>query len=162
LGARLAIALRLFAGYCARRGIDHPEVAAYFDSLWHFLSMPGSTEAFDEWVRNRPPLVHVGLGDDYPPEFEKYLAARGVPDREFREAVECTTEVLYSSLYGAADEAGSRRFVGELAALAGKYGVPFPDTKPFSHFRWSDGHGWGKRPSAEEVAIWRYCGGTAE
>jgi hypothetical protein len=78
-----------------------------------------------------------------------------VLEREFRQAVCCTTEVLYGSLYGAADESGSRRFVGELTALAGPLGVSFPDIQPFSGSRWSDGHGWGTTPTTEELAAWR-------
>lgn len=153
--ARLAIALRLFAGYCERRGFDHPEVAAYLDYLWRFVGLPGSTQAFDEWSLAEPALVGAGLGWEYPPGFEEHLAERGVPEREFRHAVCTATEVLYGSLYGAADEPGSRRFVGDLAALAAPLGVPFPDLRPFAGARWADGHGWGKLASAEELAAWR-------
>jgi hypothetical protein len=160
LRARLAIALRLFAGYCERRGLAHPEIAAYLQYLWRFVGMPGSPEAFGQWEADQPPLVDVGLGWEYPPGFDTILAARGVPEREFRRLICCATEVLYSSLYGAADEPGSRRFVAELAAQVGPLGVPVPDTRPFAGSRWSDGHGWGAIPSAEELAAWQGAGGS--
>ncbi len=155
LRARLAIALRLFAGYCEGRGLRHPEVAAYLDYLWWFVGLSGSTEAFGEWSGAEVPLVGAGLGYEYPPGFEAFLAARGVPETEFRRAVCAATEVLYGSLYGAADEPGSRRFVGELAALVAPHGVPFPDLAPFAGSRWADGHGWGRLVGPEELASWR-------
>ena len=155
LRARLAIALRLFAGYCQRRGLDHPEVVAYLEHLWRFITLPGTSGAFERWETDGPALIETGLGGEYPPGFGSLLAARGVPEQEFRQAVCCTTEVLYCSVYGAADEPGSRRFIGELAALVGPLGVSLPDIQPFSVSRWPDGHGWGAVPSTEELAAWR-------
>jgi hypothetical protein len=155
LRARLAIALRLFAGYCERRGLAHPEVAAYLEYLWRFISMSGEPGAFRQWEADEPPLVATGLGWEYPPGFEALLAARSVPEREFRQAVCCTTEVLYGSLYGAADESGSRQLVAELVALVSPIGVAFPDTQPFSASRWIDGHGWGSIPPSQVLAAWR-------
>jgi hypothetical protein len=155
LQARLSIALRLFAGYCDRRGLAHPEVAAYINSLWGFIRLPGSTEAFVAWESSQPPLVDAGLGYEYPPGFEAFLESRGVPEREFRHALCCTTEILYGSMYAAADEPGSRRFLSELVEVVIPYGVVFPDTRPFAGSRWSERSGWGARPGPEELAAWR-------
>jgi hypothetical protein len=150
--------LRLFAGYCERRGLAHPEIDRFLNHLWMFVGLSSDEETFRRWVENEPPLTHAGLGDPYPVGFDQVLAAAGVPAAEFRQALGCTTEVLYGSVYAAADEAGSRRFVGELAALVASLGVSLPDTRPFTGSRWSDGHGWGARPSAEELATWRGAG----
>lgn len=155
LRARLAIALRLFAGYCERRGLAHPELVAYLEHLWRFIALPDSPEAVGQWDADPPPLIETGLGWEYPPGFLSLLAARGVPEHEFRQAVCCTTEVLYGSLYGAADELGSRQLVSQLAALVSQLGVPFPDIEPFSESRWSVGHGWGPPARPEDVAVWR-------
>jgi hypothetical protein len=160
--ARLAVALRLFSGYCARCGIDHPEVTAYFDSLWDFMGVtPGNS--FGEWEGKQPPLVLIGAGlvDKYPPGFEEFLAARGIPERAFRQALSCATEVLYSSMYCASDEVGSRQSLVQLAAIAGSVGEPLPDLAPFARLRWSVDGEWSK-PSAEEIAIWRYGGLATE
>lgn len=155
LRARLALALRLFAGYCDRRGLVHPEISAYLDHLWRFLAVGNAGEGFEEWISDRTPLLFAGLGDEYPPDFEAFLAARTVSEREFRQALGCTTEVLYGSMYAAADEPGSREFLGELAKLVAAFGVEFPDTRPFLGSRWSDGHGWGAQPTPEELITWR-------
>jgi len=130
-------------------------VVSYLECLWRFIGLFGTPEAFGEWESNQSPLVDTGLGGDYPPGFEAFLAARGVPDREFRQAVCYTTEVVYSSLYGAADESGSRRFVDELMELVRPLGLTFPDIRPFSKSRWADDHGWGAIPSPGELAAWR-------
>lgn len=103
--------------------------------------MPGTPEAFNQWEEDQPPLIETGLGGEYPPGFESVPAARGVPEPEFRQAVCCTTEVIYGSFYCASDESGSRQFVSELANLVGPLGVPFPDPRQFSGSRWSDRHG---------------------
>lgn len=155
LQARLAIALCLFAGYCQRRGLVHPEVTAYLDYLWRFIGLSDSPGEFDQWEADRPDLVEVGLGYEYPLGFEALLEAVKVPEREFRKAVCWTTEVLYSSMYAATDELGSRRYVGRLAELAASFGVEFPSIQPFEKSRWSDRHGWGARLSSEELAAWR-------
>jgi hypothetical protein len=83
LRARLALALRLFAGYCELRGLHHPEVVAYLDYLWRFIGMPGSSEAFGRWTADEPQLVAAGLGWEYPPGFVGLLADWGaVPSVE--------------------------------------------------------------------------------
>jgi hypothetical protein len=64
LRARLAIALRLFTGYCERRGLAHPEVVAYPEYLRRFITLPGTTEAFGRWEADQPPLIETGLGWD--------------------------------------------------------------------------------------------------
>jgi len=73
-------------------------------------------EGFEEWEFGRPALVETGLGYEYPENFEAYLAATGVSEPEFRAALMHTTEVLYRSLWGAADNAGS---LGDVKSLAG-------------------------------------------
>ena len=97
----------------------------------------------------------VGLGDDFPPGFESVLSAAGVSAAEFRQVLGCATEVLYSIMYGAADEEGSRQYLSELASVAESVGAEWPDMSCFSESKWSDGHGWGKRPSEQELARWR-------
>lgn len=154
LRARIALTLRLFTEYCVRRGLEHAEIGAYLDHMWRFLLVEAGV-GFAEWMLCEPALVCAGLGDDLPPGFEALLADRGVPEAEFRQALCCSTEVLYGSMYAAADETASRRFLGELAELVAPLGIAFPDTRPFVGSKWSDGHGWGDRLVSEELAVWR-------
>ena len=109
-------------------------------------------------MEREPPLTHAGLGDPCPPDFDDALAAAGVPADEFRRALGCCTEVLYTSMYGAADEERSRHYLYELSRIAAPLGVAWPDLRRFAASRWADGHGWGERPSAAEVAAWRSAG----
>jgi hypothetical protein len=117
--------------------------------------MPTTTEEFGRWQADEPPLVGAGLGWEYPPGFEEFLSRRGVAESEFRGALCLTTEVLFGSLFGAADESGSRRNLDELAEAVGRWGVVGPRLAPFSGSRWSDGCGWGAIPTPAELASWQ-------
>jgi hypothetical protein len=158
LSARIAIALHLFRGYCNRRGLDHPEIDRFVEHLWEFIALPPGGGGFREWVKREPPLTYVGLGDHYTAEFDSVLRAASVSAAEFRQALTCTTEVLYSTMYGAADELGSRQYLSELAIVADSVGVEWPDMSCFSGSKWADCHGWGKHPSEQELAEWRRAG----
>jgi hypothetical protein len=151
---RLAVALHLFADYCERRGLDHPAIPAFADYLWRFIGLQ-NPEAFGIWESERPPLVDAGLGWEYPPGFEELLASRGVPEREFRSTLCHTTEVLYGSMYGAADAHGSLQNLGKLADTVTQFGVSWPDVQRFAGSRWSDRWGWGEPLSPEDLAGWR-------
>jgi hypothetical protein len=158
LNARIAIALHLFHGYCHRRGLNHLEIDRFVSHLWEFITLPVGGSGFEDWRKREPALTHVGLGDDFPPEFESVLRVAGVSAAEFREVLSCTTEVLYSTVYGAADEEGSRRFLSKLASVAQSVGAEWPDMSCFTESKWSDCHGWGKHPTEKELAEWRRAG----
>ncbi len=155
LQARLAIALWLFARYCEKPGLEHPEITAFSDYLWEFLALPSSAEALNDWASRCPPLVGNGLGEQLPSGFEAFVTGQGVSISKFQQAVTCTTEILYGSMYAAANDWESRRYFDSLAEMAVASGVPFPDMQPFSGSLWSEGHGWGARLSPEELAAWR-------
>jgi hypothetical protein len=135
--------------------LAHPEIEQHLDYLWEFIGLGGDPDAFGHWSGREPLLTGTGLGDPYPPGFEVALAAAGVPANEFRPALQCCTEVLYTNLFGAANEAQSRQFLHELAAVALSYGAAWPNLERFAGSRWVDGHGWGRCVSAKELAQWR-------
>jgi hypothetical protein len=157
LTARLGVALHLFAGYCRRRGLDHPELVRYIEHMWGFAALPGGGEGFEEWEFGRPALVDAGLGYEYPEGFEAYLAATEVSEPEFRAALMHTTEILYGSLWAAADDAGSLRDAAGLAGIALAAGAAWPDLSAFAESPWLGG-GWGGRLSPEQLARWRSAG----
>ncbi|HVK19210.1 MAG TPA: hypothetical protein VM533_19915 [Fimbriiglobus sp.] len=150
----MAVALHLFEGYCKSRGLDHPEITAYVDYLWRFIGL-SRPEAFESWEAEQPPLVGVGLGDEFPAGVEDHLRVHGVPEAEFRWVLENTTEVLFGSMYGAADDKGSRLHLAALADLVAPFGVPWPDIRRFVASRWTDRGGWGEVLSVDELARWR-------
>src|SRR5262245_59029382 len=108
LRARLALALHLFRAYCDRRRISHPEIDRFAEHLWEFIGLYGDPEAFGRWVKREPPLTQAGLGDPLPAAVAEALTEAGVTQGEFRRALECTSEVLYTSMYAAASEVWSR------------------------------------------------------
>jgi hypothetical protein len=156
LTARLAVALVLFSEYCRLRSLQHAEIDAFVDYLWRFMTTHRRGELFNVWVEEEPALVSVGLGDEFEVELKEHIQSRGVSLAEFRQVVDCVTEVLYGSMYLAADEPRSFGDLVELAAIVKPLGVDWPDLKRFADSRWSDNHGWGKDLSPADVARWRY------
>ena len=117
--------------------------------------MSNSVEAFGEWQEDEPPLIGAGLGWEFPPDFQELLVRRGVAESEFRRVLCTTTEILFGSLFGAADEAGSRLDLNELTDVVRAYDVEWPPLSIFWTSQWSDGSGWGNIPTANEMASWR-------
>src|SRR5262249_4689743 len=144
--------------YCHRRGLDHPEIDRFVNHLWEFMALPADGGGFDPWEKRQPALMGVGLGDDFPPGFDSVLKSAGESGAEFRQVLESATEVLYSSMYAATDEEGSRRYLFWLGSVAESVGVVWPDMRCFSGSKWSDCHGWGKRPSEQEIVEWKSAG----
>lgn len=130
LRARLAIALILFRAYCECRRLSHLEIDRYLNHLWEFIGQPDDGSAFGHWIETEPPLTQPGLGYDYPSGFESALAAAGMRESEFRQALVCTTEVLYNSMHAAADEEESRRYLLELTRIIVPLGVAWPERIP--------------------------------
>lgn len=152
--ARVAVALRLLSIYCERRGLAHLEVDRFVDHQWRFLTVPVS-ETVRTWEDSTPPLTATALGYEFPPEFEEFLVRRNVPPNEFRSVLASTAEVLYGSMYGAANEPESRKHLLELASFIERFGIEMPSVNAFSPSRWADRDGWGNPLSIEEVAKWR-------
>lgn len=154
LSARVGVALHLFANYCRCRGIDHFEVGRYIEHMWGFLALPGAGVGFEEWEADTPDLVDVGLGDELPDGLATYLAERVVSESEFRTALMHCTEILYGSMFAAADNAGSLRDLTSLAAIVVPAGAAWPDLSVFASSLWDRG-GWGGKLTANELAAWR-------
>ncbi|WP_422927253.1 hypothetical protein [Singulisphaera sp. PoT] len=156
LRARLAVALRIFATYCDERSLSHPDIDRYLDYLWEFIGQyGGSGSPSCRWIKEEPSLIQAGLGYSYQDEFEAALREAEVSITTFRKVLVSTTKVLYSSLYGAADEKKSSHYMQKLELHVGSMGVPLVDTRIFNASRWSDNNGWGNVPSGEELATWR-------
>jgi hypothetical protein len=154
LVARIAVALHLFSDYCKRRGLSNLEIDRFIDHLWRFLTVPVS-EDFRTWAASEPPLTNTALGFEFPPEFEAFLVDRNVPPNEFRSILANTAEVLYTCMYGAADEPGSRIHLLRLASEVELWGVKMRNLDAVSSSRWADGNGRGEPLSIEDVAKWR-------
>jgi len=125
--------------------------------MWAFTRLPANGAGFKEWIAGEPRLVDAGLGYELPPEFAAHLSAAGVPGSEFHAALMHATEVLYGSLYGAADSEGSYWDVMKLSSIALAAGAMWPDFAAFAEDRWRD-DGWGSPISPEKLARWRSAG----
>jgi hypothetical protein len=134
----------------------HVEIDKFLDDLWVFPLV--DSDRWDQWENAHPTLVHVGLGDLWPDEFEKWLTTHHVDPQHFRRLLGNVVEVVFSSFYGAADDKLSLEYLLEVLAIVAEVGVNPPPLAKFGCSLFVDGHGWGRRLSAEERDGWREIG----
>jgi len=155
ISGRLAIALHCFASACQNRNLlDHPEIQLFLSHMWRLIGT--DSESFAKWEATNTRLVHVGLGDAFPPDFLAFLDAKRITETDFRALLANLVEVVYHNAYGAPDNKGTLRFLENAVDCAKQLGGQCPDPTRFAKSRWTDCHGWGERLSAEELAEWRF------
>ena len=155
LTARLAIGLRCFTDYCFKLELRHPEIDAFLDCLWRFPLTMSSPDSFAAWENTQPHLVDVGLGDEFSADFLSFLHGVGVSDTDFRHVVESLIEIVFSSLYGGAQNEQSLDFLHSVIAATALFDVWPPPPNLFSTSLFVDNHGWGKPLSNDECNRWR-------
>ena len=146
------VALHCFEGYCVAKDLRHPIISAFIDHMWE---LPCIT-SFPKWESHRCELVHVGLGDPFPREIVDLLESVGVTEEEFRQLVESTVEVIYSSAYATSDDIGSLRFLDRVLCITANMGVAPPPAQPFLISLYAQRHGWGAQLSADQRDGWRF------
>lgn len=152
LSARIAVALHCFERYCRAKRLRHPMIDAFLDHMWE---LPCIT-SFPAWESRRCELVKVGLGDPFPREILDLLQTAGVSEKEFRQLIEGSVEIIYTSAYGKSDDAGSLRFLDRVLQITASAGVPPPPPRLFLSSLFADCHGWGIKLSPEQRDDWRY------
>jgi len=156
LNGRLVVALIVVQRYCQKWGVRAAALDLWFDHLWEWPTVDSSS--FETWSEAEPPLIQSGLGDPLPAELLAQLAAAGVNADEFAALIMHATEIVYSSLYAAADDKGSLEDLGKVFEVAERSGVMIPPAETVSHCRINDGHGWGRKLTREELAALRSPG----
>jgi hypothetical protein len=154
LSARLAVALHCFHRYCQVRGLTGPDIDAFLEHMWQFPCISGHARV--RWERERPVLVDVGLGDRAPPALVERLARARVAPREFRALLASTVDIVFGSLYGAADYHASLQRLGTVLRIAARANVLPPPPASFSNSRFEECRGWGPTLSPRERDVWRY------
>jgi hypothetical protein len=152
LRARVAVALLCFDRYCQARGLTHPKIDLFLDRMWELPCL----QSLPEWESRPCELVHVGLGDSFPPDFADLFERDRFLKREFRELLESTVEIIYCSAYAKGDNAGSLRFLERVLSICSAASVIPPSVQPFSGSLFADDDGWGKPLSAAERDAWRF------
>jgi hypothetical protein len=151
LRARLAVALVCFDLYCQAKRLRHPMLNDFLERMWELPCI----NSLRDWESRPCVLVHAGLGDSFPQEFEDLFHRDKLLKREFRELLESTVEIIYCSAYGKGDNAASLRFLDRVLRICSGANVPPPSVEPFSMSLFADDHGWGKRLSTAERDAWR-------
>lgn len=155
LRARLAVALICFELYVEKRDLSWPELSQFIESMWELPCVSN----FVTWDKTDLPLLrYVGLGDpiekDFP-EFTRYLNEKGVSTSEVSELIQCTTEIIYSSAYGATDDSGSQKFVEKIVDVCMQWGARLPPLGIFSISAFSENDGWSTPISTGQRDEWR-------
>jgi hypothetical protein len=152
LPARLAVGIHCFERYCNAKGLRHPMISDFINHMWELPC----AKSFTKWESQACEFVHVGLGDPFPPEIVDLLRTVTVTEEEFRGLVESVVEIIYSSAYGASDDARSLKYLGRVLFITASVGVTPPPARSFLISLFDVRHGWGPRLEANERDIWRY------
>lgn len=152
LRARLAVALRCFERYCQTKGLRHPLVDEFLDRMWELPCI----ESLPDWESRPCALVHVGLGDTFPPEFADLFGRDKFLKREFKELLESSVEIIYCSAYGKGDNTASLRFLDRVLSISFAANVTPPAVQPFAGSSFVDHDGWGKSLSPAQRDEWRF------
>lgn len=155
LRARLAIALSCLEQYIRKYNIESGELTQFINHMWEIPCM----SHFPAWGSTAPSLLRcVGLGDPIEGEFKglsSYLCQIGVSTEEVAKLIQLTTEIIYSSAYGASDDTGSLDFLKNLIAISERHGIRPPTATLFAESKFSDNHGWSYAVSVETRNAWR-------
>jgi hypothetical protein len=158
LPARLAVALRCVDDFCTVKALAAPALTKFFDHMW---SLP-VTESFPDWEEDNEELVAYGMGDPLPPEIALLLLKAQIPEELFLDLLSSTLVIVYSSAYGASDDAGSLRYLQRVLRITMAEGVTPPPVKLFLDSLFADRHGWGQRISLQQRDQWRAAADDAD
>lgn len=153
LRARQAVALIVFERWLRKIGIRHGDLDAVCEHLWQWMSVDYRT--FGVWSGFESPVLDAALGDELPAELTRQCKQRGVDPAEFKGVLAALVEITYGSLYGAADDEGSLKFLRYVLEVGAAAGITPPSAEPFVQSFFTDGRGVG-RPTVEEVERWRH------
>jgi len=131
----------------------HYEITRFLEYFWEFALL--DLMEVGVWVKNRPVLVQVALGDNWPAELEAFLHSHCEDSESFRRLIEATAEIVYYSLYGAADNESSLKYLRHVMQTTSAAGVVPPPLDCFAASRFQDRHGWGNPISADQRDEWR-------
>ena len=154
LTGRLAAALICVERVGRAQGLADKQLQDFLDYLWEFPVL-ASPDAFQEWHDRPVVLVEVGLGDPLPEHWCARLATTAIRPEVFRELLESTVEVVFSSFYAASDNEGSLTRLTRVAEIATKLGAAPPGMEPFRFSRFADRQGWGEQLTPPERDRWR-------
>lgn len=136
-----------------KKNLHHAEIDAFLDDLWEFPLI--EEQQWNTWEKNHPSLVHNGLGDPLPSGFQVFLTSQGVDQEEFQRLIANVVEVVFSSFYGAADDASSWDYLKAVLKIADQTGISPPPLGVFLTSRFADRFGWGRKITPAERKEWR-------
>jgi hypothetical protein len=152
MNARLAAALLISTRWLERVGIHDSELDALVEHLWAWLTVTPDT--FDAWYESEPALVLVGLGGELPDRLTANCTAHGIEPERLAALLRGLTEIVYGSLFGAADDEGSLAELGTVAAVVGQHGLALPPSGLFADSPISEGRA---RMDPARVHRWRHA-----
>ncbi|GHZ29835.1 hypothetical protein VCSRO29_3470 [Vibrio cholerae] len=150
INARAAIGLLIFERFCVLHGLKLQENQDFLDHLWSWFLVDGPDE-FEPWESKRTTLVNCGLGDEFPEGLLHSLAQNGVGESQFRTIVGGTTDILWGSFWGAAENELSMAALENVISASGL--EQFPVLTPFKFSLFSQNGCWVKKL---RLRIWNF------
>ena len=154
LTARVAIALKVFDGFCAENSLSSPIIDEFTDYLWKWPLIDGPDQ-FTPWESSKPFLVNYGIGDETNFELNLLLSESCINEFRFREIVGGIVEILWGSFWGGCENEQSLNSLNKVIEHSSIQDLP--NLTPFKFSKFSDNGGWGNKVVLEDVIYWKSC-----
>ena len=154
LTARVAIALKVFDGFCAENSLSSPLINEFTNYLWEWPLIDGP-EQFTLWESSKPFLVNYGIGDDVNSELNLLLSESRVNESRFRKIIGGIVEILWGSFWGGCENEQSLNSLNIVIEQSSVQDLP--NLTPFKFSKFSDNGGWGNQVILEDVIYWKNC-----
>jgi len=153
ISARFALATCFLNEFCNRFEIHGLALEEFRQHLWDCPLFSSSSQEFDLWYENLPPIAESGLSDAQAYGLSGVSSLLVADLERLSQIIACTYDLLSISFYGAGEDEGTYELLVRISNLARP--TDFPATTPFKFSGIEQRDGWGPELAASDLLFWR-------